>query len=76
MANPEKIAPAQAAAAQAAPEEKKKKDITVVKLIRPVKGVVNNVGEVCGFPAAVAAKLLDKNRPGGPLAELYEAPKK
>lgn len=75
MSNDKSPAPAHATQAKAE-EPKKKKDIVVVRLLRPVKGVVNNVGEICGFPAALAQKLLDKNRQGGPLAELYEPPKK
>lgn len=56
-------------------EEKPRPKRTVVRLLRKVAGVANNVGEICGFDPAFAAKLLDKNRPGGPCAEPYE-PKK
>jgi hypothetical protein len=52
-----------------------KRDRVVVRLLRRVRGITNNVGEVCGFPAALAEKLLDKSRPGGPCAELYAPPK-
>jgi hypothetical protein len=65
-----------APAAQTKPEEKPRPKRTVVRLLRPVKGIVNNPGEICGFSPEVAAKLLDKNRQGGALAELYEPPKK
>lgn len=41
----------------------------IVKMLRKVQGINNNVGEVCGFSPEVAAKLLDKNRQGGACAE-------
>lgn len=56
--------------------EKPRPKRVVVKLLRAVRGIVNNVGEPCGFPPEMAAKLLDKNRIGGPLAELYNPEKK
>jgi hypothetical protein len=55
----------------AAPEKKRPQRV-VVRLLRPVRGIVNNPGEVCGFSPEVAAKLLDKNRPGGACAEPYK----
>jgi hypothetical protein len=57
-------------------EEKTKPKKVIVKLLRKVKDIPNNPGEICGFPQEVAAKLLDKSRQGGPAAELYEATKK
>jgi hypothetical protein len=54
---------------------KPKKDIVVVRMLRRVTGITNNVGEVCGFPKVVADQLLDKNRQGGACAELYTPPK-
>jgi hypothetical protein len=66
------------AAPAAAPkqEEKPRPKRVMVKLLRKVAGIPNNVGEICGFDPATAAKLLDKTRPGGPAAEMYEPPKK
>lgn len=50
-------------------DEKSPPKRVVVKLLRKVQGIPNNVGEQCGFPPPVAEKLLDKNRQGGPCAE-------
>ena len=67
--------------AQAAPpatkaEEKPRPKKVVVRLLRRVNGIPNNPGEICGFPPEIAAQLLDKNRQGGPAAELYTPEKK